>query len=92
MSHISIILFKNNNLGQYTNKSVFYHKNNACGKFKSQVVGCNDENVNEVHLIDKKFDNFKQRQFSRAREMKVEGIHSNDMGFMVNGTSNFLNI
>ena len=24
--------------------------------------------------------------------MKVEGIHSNDMGFMVNGTSNFLNI
>ena len=24
--------------------------------------------------------------------MKVEGIHSNDMGFMANGISNFLNI
>ena len=56
------------------------------------MVGCKDENVHEVHLIDTKFDHFKQRQFSRAREMKVEGIHSNDMGFMVNGTSNFLNI
>ena len=56
------------------------------------MVGFNDENIHELHLIDKKFDNFKQRQFSRAREMKVEGIHSSDMGFMVNGTSNFLNI
>ena len=56
------------------------------------MVGCNDENIHELHLIDKKSDNFKQRQFSRAREMKVEGIHSNDMGFMANGISNFLNI